>query len=271
LSADIFDENSENKKGDIKASKFGFGFGLGVMQSLKSHNVRYTFSESSTTKSSSSNSASLTGEEGTLITSALTYSIGTDTRDNYFNPKSGYKWSINNTFAGLGGDTNFIKSTAKYKIYYPLNYGDYTIALKSGIGFVSSFDDKVTSSNRFYFSGNTLRGFDNGGVGPRDTGNKQAVGGNNFYNTSLEVRSDKFMPDDTGFEWLLFSDIGSLWGTDYESGVQGYDDIDPRITAGFGLAMSTAVGPIQFLWGYPIQSKTYDVEENFQFSIGSSF
>ena len=79
------------------------------------------------------------------------------------------------------------------------------------------------------------------------------------------------MPDDTGFEWLLFSDIASLWGTDYESGVQGFDDIDPRITAGFGLAISTPVGPIQFIWGYPIQSKTYDLEENFQFSIGSNF
>ena len=38
LSADIFNEDSENKKGDIKASKFGFGFGLGLKQSLESHN-----------------------------------------------------------------------------------------------------------------------------------------------------------------------------------------------------------------------------------------
>ena len=79
------------------------------------------------------------------------------------------------------------------------------------------------------------------------------------------------MPDDTGLEWLLFSDMGSIWGTDYETGVQGYDDIEPRITAGFGLSMTTAVGPIQFLWGYPLQSKAYDIEETFQFSIGNSF
>ena len=79
------------------------------------------------------------------------------------------------------------------------------------------------------------------------------------------------MPDDTGIEWLLFTDIGSLWGTDYETGVEGFDDIEPRITSGFGLLMNTAVGPLQFLWGFPIQSKSYDVEENFQFSIGTNF
>ena len=38
------------------------------------------------------------------------------------------------------------------------------------------------------------------------------------------------MPDDTGLEWLVFSDIGSIWGTDYETNVKGFDDIEPRIT-----------------------------------------
>ena len=272
LSGDIFNQETENKKGDIKTNKFGFGLGLGVKQALDTHKLNYTFSENSTTKTAASTASSLSGEEGkNIITSGLTYTIGSDTRDSFFNSKTGYRWSISNTLAGFGGDTNFIKSVAKYKIYYPINYGDYSINLRSGLGFISSIDDKVTSSNRFHLGGRTLRGFSNSGVGPRDTGNSQVVGGNNFYNASLEVRSDEYMPDDTGLEWLLFSDMGSIWGTDFESGVQGYDDIEPRISAGFGLSMVTAVGPLQFLWGYPLQSKAYDVEESFQFSIGNSF
>ena len=272
LSADIFNQNTENKKGDIKISKFGFGLGLGIKQGLDAHKLDYIFSENTTTKTTASTASSLTGEEGkNIITSGLTYTIGSDTRDSFFNTKTGYRWSISNTLAGLGGDTNFIKSVAKYKVYYPFNYGDYSINLRSGLGLISSIDDKVTSSNRFHLGGRILRGFSNSGVGPRDTGNNQVVGGNNFYNASLELRSDEYMPDDTGLEWLLFSDIGSIWGTDYETGVQGYDDIEPRITAGFGLSMTTAVGPLQFLWGYPLQSKAYDIEENFQFSIGNSF
>ena len=272
LSADIFNQETENKVGDIKTNKFGFGLGLGFKQALNSHKLDYIFSENDIIKTATSTASSLSGEEGKkIITSGLTYTLGSDTRDNFFNSKTGYKWSISNTLAGLGGDTNFIKSVAKYKAYYPFNYGDYSINLRSGLGFISSLDDKVTSSNRFHLGGRTLRGFSNSGIGPRDTGNSQVVGGNNFYNASLEVRSDEYMPDDTGLEWLLFSDMGSIWGTDFESGVQGYDDIEPRITAGFGLSMVTAVGPLQFLWGYPLQSKTYDIEETFQFSIGNSF
>ena len=65
--------------------------------------------------------------------------------------------------------------------------------------------------------------------------------------------------------------MGSIWGTDYKTGVQGHDDIEPRVTAGFGLSMVTPVGPFQMLWGFPVQSESYDIEENFQFSIGTSF
>jgi outer membrane protein insertion porin family len=272
FSTNFYNQESENNKGDIKSDELGFGLGLGIKEKLIFHSLGYSYAKSSSTTSTTSTATSVTGEEGiNIITSSIKYSILKDTRDSYFNPSSGYKWSLINTLAGIGGDARFVKSIAKYQVYYPINYNDYTLAFKTGLGSVNSLDDKITRSNRFNLGGRVIRGFDNGGIGPRDIGNKQAVGGNNFYNISTELRSDKFMPDDTGIEWILFSDIASLWGTDYETGVEGFDDIEPRITSGFGLLMNTAVGPLQFLWGFPIQSKSYDVEENFQFSIGTNF
>ena len=272
FSTNFYNQESENNKGDIKSDEFGLGLGLGIKEKLIFHSLGYSYAQSSSTTSTTSTADSETGEEGiNIITSSIKYSIFKDTRDNYFNPSSGYKWPLINTLAGIGGDTRFVKSIAKYQVYYPINYNDYTLAFKTGLGLVNSLDDKITRSNRFNLGGRVIRGFDNGGIGPRDTGNKQAVGGNNFYNISTELRSDKFMPDDTGIEWILFTDIASLWGTDYETGVEGFDDIEPRITSGFGLLMNTAVGPLQFLWGFPLQSKSYDVEENFQFSIGTNF
>ena len=272
FSTNFYNQESENNKGDIKSDEFGLGLGLGIKEKLIFHSLGYSYAKSSSTTSTTSTATSVTGEEGiNIITSSIKYSILKDTRDSYFNPSSGYKWSLINTLAGIGGDARFVKSIAKYQVYYPINYNDYTLAFKTGLGLVNSLDDKITRSNRFNLGGRVIRGFDNGGIGPRDIGNKQAVGGNNFYNISTELRSDKFMPDDTGIEWILFSDIASLWGTDYETGVEGFDDIEPRITSGFGLLMNTAVGPLQFLWGFPIQSKSYDVEENFQFSIGTNF
>ena len=272
LFGNIFDQESENSRGDVKTNKTGFDLGVGFKLNDFSQRFKYNLSSSETTTSSTSLAASVTGEEGKEITtSSVTYSLFQDTRNSYFNPTSGYKWRFDNTLAGIGGDSKFYKSVFNIKSFYPINYGDYIFGLRSGLGFVSAIDDKITSSNRFLLGGKTLRGFDNAGVGPRDTGNNQAVGGNNFYNLSVELKSKQFLPEDTGLEWFVFSDIGSLWGTDYKSGVRGYDDKEPRVTNGFGLSMITPVGPLQMLWGYPVQSETYDIEENFQFSIGTSF
>ena len=272
LYGDIFNQETENTKGDIKSSSSGFGFGIGFTNESLTQSFKYKLSTSETTTSSTSTAASETGEEGIeIITSSITHSISKDTRDSYFNPTSGYNWKFSNTVAGIGGDATFYKSILNSRIYYPIDYGDYVFGFKSGAGFITAIDDKITSSNRFFLGGKKLRGFDNRGLGPRDTGNNQAVGGNNFYNFSFELKSNKFMPEDTGLEWLVFSDIGSIWGTDYKTNVKGFDDIEPRITSGFGLAMVTPVGPLQMIWGFPVQSQDYDIEENFQFSIGTSF
>ena len=103
------------------------------------------------------------------------------------NPTSGYRWGFDNTIAGIGGDAKFYKTEIRAKSYYPIEYGDYVLGFKTGLGLITAIDDKITSSNRFFLGGKTVRGFDNAGVGPRDTGNNQAIGGNNYYNVSFEL------------------------------------------------------------------------------------
>jgi outer membrane protein insertion porin family len=272
LSGNIFNQETENQKGDVKTTSTGLGIGIGFKEENITQSFKYNIDTTKSTTSLTSTANSITGEEGKdLLSSSITHTIVGDTRNSFLNPTSGYRWKLSNSFSGLGGDTSFLKSVVNYMYYIPIDYGDYVFAFKSGGGFISGLDDKVTSSNRFLLGGRVLRGFDSAGVGPRDTGNSQAVGGNNFYNFSFEIKSDKWLPDETGLEWLIFSDIGSLWGTDYENGVQGFDDMSPRITNGFGLSMTTPVGPLQMIWGFPVVSKKYDLEESFQFSIGTKF
>jgi outer membrane protein insertion porin family len=272
LSGNVFNQERENQKGDVKYNTQGLGVGFGFKQENISQNFNYNISISKSTTSSTSTADSSTGEEGKDITSSsISHNIVKDTTNSFFNPTSGYRVNFSNTLSGIGGDTSFLKSVVNYRYYIPINYGDYIFSLKSGLGFITGLDDKVTASNRFLLGGNTLRGFDSAGFGPRDTGNNQAVGGNNFYNLSLEIKSDMWLPDETGLEWLLFTDIGSLWGTDYESGVKGFDDMEPRVTNGFGLSMITPVGPLQMIWAFPVVSKNYDLEENFNFKIGTTF
>ena len=174
--------------------------------------------------------------------------------------------------AGIGGDAKFLKTETSFKHYIPFNYGDYIFSYGTKLGIMSALDDeKVTSSNRFYFNSNSVRGFDSNGIGPRDNGNDNAVGGNKFYTGHMEIKSTKLFPGDLGVDVSVFSDIGSLWDTDYPTNVKGINDSSPRASAGIAVYWNTAIGPLNFIWGWPISEESYDKDNNFKFSIGTSF
>ena len=42
-------------------------------------------------------------------------------------------------------------------------------------------------------------------------------------------------------------------------------------SAGVAIYWNTAVGPLSFIWGWPISEENYDKDNNFKFSIGTSF
>jgi outer membrane protein insertion porin family len=74
---------------------------------------------------------------------------------------------------------------------------------------------------------------------------------------------------DLGLRWTVFSDVGSVWGTDYPAGVQGADDSSLRTSLGFGLLWDTAIGPLSFYWADAISKESYDGLKRFQFAIGT--
>ena len=49
------------------------------------------------------------------------------------------------------------------------------------------------------------------------------------------------------------------------------NDSSPRASAGVAIYWNTAVGPLSFIWGWPIIEENYDKDNNFKFSIGTSF
>ena len=271
LSGDIFDQEREIGQKDIE--KQGFEIGLGFKYYDYRNRFGYRYISSKTTTDDTFTGTSISGEEGIEIeTSLLNYSISSNNTDSFLNPTEGVKKSLKMSVAGVGGDSKFLKTEAAFKQYIPFNYGDYVFSYGTKFGTISSFEDeKVTSSNRFYFNSNSVRGFDTNGIGPRDNGNDNGVGGNNFYSGQIEVKSKKLVPGDLGIDISIFSDIGSLWDTDYPTNVTGVNDSGPRASAGVAVYWNTAVGPLSFIWGWPIIDESYDKENNFKFSIGTSF
>ena len=233
------------------------------------HSVTYGISTSKITNTSTS-ATSVTGENGkSLLKSAVSYTIGRDTRDSRFDPTEGFFTEISETFSGVGGDVNFLRSNLRGGYYKPYLFKSLVLGVKGRVGHISGLGDDVTQSERFFLGGRDVRGFDSNGIGPRDTGSGGAVGGNNIYSGTVEVVSNLGVTKDAGVRWTVFSDFGSVWATDFPSGVTKPDDKTMRSSLGFGILWNTVIGPLSFYWAKPLTEQSHDNTKTFLFSIGT--
>jgi outer membrane protein insertion porin family len=233
------------------------------------HRIGYELSSADSTQSSTT-ATSLTGEENKdLLRSALSYTIGRSTLDNRFDPTEGYLYELDETISGLGGDVTFMKTSVRASYFKPLNFNSFILGVRGRAGFVDGLGEKVTQSARFYLGGRTVRGFDSSGIGPLDTGTNSAVGGNYMYSATAEIVSSYGLSEDLGVRWTVFSDIGSVWDTDYPSGVTGANDDSLRQSVGVGFLWDTAIGPLTFYWADAVSKSSHDQLKRFQFNIGT--
>jgi len=119
-------------------------------------------------------SQEIKNEEGTSLTSSMTPGITYDSRDHFFFPTEGTKSAFAVKFAGLGGDTRFIKSDLSARWHYSLlkdpNWGGaYVLALGGSLGYGGGFSQSDLPLFERYFIGgiNSVRGFVDRSIGPR--------------------------------------------------------------------------------------------------------
>ena len=267
-SAEIFNQKLENSTLTTKSIGVNLGVAFDAADDYY-HRIGYELSSADSTQSSTT-ATSLTGEENKdLLRSALSYTIGRSTLDNRFDPTEGYLYELDETVSGLGGDVTFMKTSVRASYFKPLNFNSFILGVRGRAGFVDGLGEKVTQSARFYLGGRTVRGFDSSGVGPRDTGVNSAVGGNYMYSATAEIVSSYGLSEDLGVRWTVFSDIGSVWDTDYPSGVTGANDDSLRQSVGVGFLWDTAVGPLTFYWADAVSKTSHDQLKRFQFNIGT--
>ena len=268
LSASTNVFQNKTKGTSVTVDKRGVGFGLGFRAANDIyHRLAYNLIESKTDETSSSSSTGENGEK--LLSSAVSYRLGIEKRDNRFDPSDGYFAEISETFSGIGGDVTYLQTVLRGAYYKPISFERFVLGARLETGHVSGLGDDVTQSNRFLLGGNKVRGFDGSGIGPRDSSSDGAVGGNQYYAGSFDVISNTGLNPDLGMRWTLFADYGSAWGTDFPTGVDGAEDDSMRQSIGFGILWDTAIGPLSFYWADPISKQPYDDLREFQFTIGT--
>lgn len=209
-------------------------------------------------------------QQGSQIISEVFQSISYDKRDSKLEPTSGYILNLRNDFAGLGGNARYLRNILSGTYYYPLD-DDITFLAKGKTGYIASMGKTVRSTDRFMIGGDSLRGFDYAGIGPRDRlGTHDALGGMRFYTTSVETIFPIGLPNEFGVKGSVFVDAGSLWDAQQHD-PQLFDDRSIRVSSGFGLSWKSPMGPLRVDFGWPLVKKSLDKTRMFLFGFTTRF
>jgi outer membrane protein insertion porin family len=202
-------------------------------------------------------------EIGLKNTSSVALGIERDSRDNVFFPSEGSDSQIDVELAGsvFGGDVNFWRLTMGSSWYFDYIW-ETVLAVRARGGYVDRYSSTRTVPiyERFYLGGaNTVRGYDEWEVGPRDIyGNPE--GGKSMFYTNFEYRipiSKEFLHLvafwDSGYCWRELRDINLQ---DMESGVGG------------GIRLNIPMmGLLAIDYGYGLEAHSGQIH----FNIGTTF
>ena len=233
------------------------------------HGLRYTLRQDEISDVDVGASRLIKEQEGTSVTSSVEHSLTYDKRDSRIKPTEGYRVQFGQEVAGLGGDVRYLKHTLTSSYHTPLWF-DWIGNAVLRQGHISGLGEDVRINDRFFLGGSTLRGFEPGGVGPRDRITDDSLGGNVFYSATAEVTVPLNLTKDFDVDAALFTDIGTLTEVD-DRGGEVLDVSDPRASIGFGFAYLSPFGPIRVDYARAVLKEDFDITENFRFSFGAIF
>lgn len=233
------------------------------------HTVRYTLRLDEIRNVDDDASRYIKDEEGSRLTSGPGQSFTYDRRDTTFLPSAGYYFRIDEDLAGFGGDNRWLRHEGRADYYYSI-VPDVVLNLGASAGYIFGLGSDVHLTDRFFIGGQTFRGFDYAGMGPRDKDTDDALGGNAYWVGTTEVRFPLGLPDELRIFGRAFSDFGTLTKID-KSGSDIDDSGNIRMSAGIGLSWVSPLGPLAIDFAQPVIKDSGDKTEIFRLSFGTRF
>ena len=224
-------------------------------------------------------------QEGTHLTSAVGQVLLYDQRDDRTDPTSGYYVSVGNDFAGIGFGVDYVRSKVTFGYYYPVA-PEWVLSFTGEAGDIFGWDgQQVLLQDRFFVGGDNLRGFQDGGIGPRDSVTDDSLGGQKYYVGSVSLSVPLGLPKELGLSGRVFSDFGTLFHLEptqlnltpaqlaTTGGIQPVVEDSPaiRVSTGIGVSWKSPVGPIRLDLAVPIRKEPFDQTQFFRVSFGTKF
>ncbi|HYF41674.1 MAG TPA: outer membrane protein assembly factor BamA, partial [Ramlibacter sp.] len=199
---------------------------------------------------------------------SLPLSIGwsRDDRDSALAPNSGRLQRLAGEL-GVAGDARYWRANYQYQHYLPLNK-QYTLAFNGELGWGRGLQDRPFPVFKNFYSGGlgSVRGFDQGTLGPRDvTG--ATIGGPKKVTLNAEVITPfPGAGNDRTLRLFGFVDVGNVFGEK-----QRVELGELRASVGAGLSWVSPVGPLRLAIAQPVRKFAGDRIQKLQFQIGTSF
>ena len=197
------------------------------------------------------------------ISSSVTPYLTFDNTDDFYFPREGFKAGASVEYAGVGGDSEYIKPSAYLRYFYSLENLtelDWVLRLKTQAKILID-NGEINQGDSLYLGGaKTLRGYKSYAFPSNETG-YQTEPYKNLWANSAEM------------SFPLIPSAKMRWGVFYDYGMIGESSFDEIQRSGTGALLEwiSPMGPLQLIFAKALNAKPEDDTSSFEFSLGSSF
>jgi len=192
-----------------------------------------------------------------------------DTRNRTVFATKGFVNSFNAEIAGPGSDLTYYRLGYRFEAFQPITERytfSTTLRVNGGAGYGGDIE-RIPFFKRYFAGGvRTLRGFETGSLGPRDSTDIASGGDFRTLGTVEIIFPPPFVETPGATRFSLFSDFGNVFEE-----LDTFDEDELRATFGVAFVWLSPVGPLTFSYAEPFNEEEGDKVQNFQFTIGSIF
>ncbi|MBZ0105082.1 MAG: outer membrane protein assembly factor BamA [Sulfuricella denitrificans] len=190
-----------------------------------------------------------------------------DSRDSLLYPTSGSLQRLYGEVGLPGLDLEYYKISYQHQ-YLKTFASKYTLLLNGEVGYADGYGDKPLPFFKNFYAGGigSVRGYRTSSLGPRDEFDNAVGGTRRMVGTAELMFPFPGLLADKSVRLGVFVDGGMVFGKD-----EKFDAGAMRYASGLSLSWFSPIGPLKFSLAHPLNKKSGDKTEVFQFQMGTVF
>ena len=197
-----------------------------------------------------------------------------DSRDRRILPTEGSYSSALAEVTIPGSELGYYRTRLSHQQFFPVAE-QWILMAEVEVGYGDGYGDtdSLPLTSHFYAGGaRSVRGFRSNTLGPRDTPTRSGVEARPIGGDFLTLaRAELILPlpfvdESTQFRLTGFLDAGNV----FES-IDDFEADEIRYSTGFSTIWFAGIGIITTSWGFPLNAKSGDQVQRFQFTLGTTF